>query len=998
MSRKRQLVRSRRARLLLVALVVVLATAFLALAYFTAPGSGSGTAEVGNLNPPTEVTVGAPGVGTVPVNWTPSSTGGAVAPEGYFVTRTTVSSGATSPACGTSSSSPTTTLSCVDGSGTPSTNTPVLTGSYRYAVTAVFRSWSALSAPSGTVNVTGATTCDAGNEIACENQKPGNPESEWQIGGNGDGSIQGFATQISVDKGQTVGFKVDTDAADYRLDIYRLGWYGGNGARKVATVQPSATLPQIQPCVPDRCDNEAARLRQLGAVCFLGGARERCLGYLHRAARAPERWREPRALHRPRRRRAVGSALPDLRHHLAGLQQLRRPQPLSTAPRRSATTGRTTRALLSPTTTCSTPSTRWCAGWSGTATTSATSAAANGARAGAELLEHKTFMSVGHDEYWSGGQRANVEAARAAGVNLAFFSGNEVFWKTRWEPSIDGSNTDYRTLVTYKETHAGAKTDPLPNVWTGTWRDPRFSPPADGGRPENALTGTIFTVNGIRNDSIAVPAAEGEPAHVAEHAESPTWPPARRRRCPPARSATSGTRTSTTGRALPAPSACRTQGRSTSATPSSRTTAPATGLARPGTTWSCTGMRPARSCSAPARRNGRGAWTITTTRSPVRRSAAGGGWAHAAGDRQPVRRHAASSRRTCSPVWQRRRRRRTRLRRARRSARRPRVRPCRPATLLTISGTATDTGGEVGGVEVSVDNGQTWHPASGRATWSYSWTPSAIGSVTIKTRAVDDSGRLETPGNGVTVTVGVTPGTCPCTIWPSTQTANDGDDPNPIEVGVRFRADVAGFIRGVRFYKAPAASGTHVGSLWSNDGLRLAQATFTGESASGWQEVSFGSPIPIAANTTYVASAFLPGGHYAWTGGAFASAGVDRPPLRALRDGEDGASGVYRYGGRSGTNADFPTLAAQSSNYWVDVVFVTTTGPDTTPPVATSVSPADGATGVAVSANMAAGFNEALDEATISAASVELRGPSERTRPGDHLVCGRRPQGDGRPG
>ena len=53
-------------------------------------------------------------------------------------------------------------------------------------------------------------------------------------------------------------------------------------------------------------------------------------------------------------------------------------------------------------------------------------------RRGAEILEHKTFLSVGHDEYWSGTQRANVEAARAAGVHLAFFSGNEVFWKTRW--------------------------------------------------------------------------------------------------------------------------------------------------------------------------------------------------------------------------------------------------------------------------------------------------------------------------------------------------------------------------------------------------------------------------------------------------------------------------------------------------------------------------------------------------------------------------------------
>ncbi len=47
------------------------------------------------------------------------------------------------------------------------------------------------------------------------------------------------------------------------------------------------------------------------------------------------------------------------------------------------------------------------------------------------LLNHKVFMSVGHDEYWTADQRANVEAARDAGVNLAFFSGNEMFWKTR---------------------------------------------------------------------------------------------------------------------------------------------------------------------------------------------------------------------------------------------------------------------------------------------------------------------------------------------------------------------------------------------------------------------------------------------------------------------------------------------------------------------------------------------------------------------------------------
>ena len=60
-------------------------------------------------------------------------------------------------------------------------------------------------------------------------------------------------------------------------------------------------------------------------------------------------------------------------------------------------------------------------------------------RIGAEILEHEAFLSVGHDEYWSAGQRANVEAARDAGVDLAFFSGNEVYWKTRWESAVAGA-------------------------------------------------------------------------------------------------------------------------------------------------------------------------------------------------------------------------------------------------------------------------------------------------------------------------------------------------------------------------------------------------------------------------------------------------------------------------------------------------------------------------------------------------------------------------------
>ncbi len=132
------------------------------------------------------------------------------------------------------------------------------------------------------------------------------------------------------------------------------------------------------------------------------------------------------------------------------------------------------------------------------------------ARDGSLLLNHKVFLSVGHDEYWSGAQRANVQAARDAGVNLAFFSGNEIYWRTRWESSsTSGTSTDYRTLVSYKETWSNAKIDPSPE-WTGTWRDPRFATPAEGGGlPENALSGTLYTSN-FTDLAVTVSAAEGK--------------------------------------------------------------------------------------------------------------------------------------------------------------------------------------------------------------------------------------------------------------------------------------------------------------------------------------------------------------------------------------------------------------------------------------------------------------------------------------------------------
>ena len=68
-------------------------------------------------------------------------------------------------------------------------------------------------------------------------------------------------------------------------------------------------------------------------------------------------------------------------------------------------------------------------------------------RDGVAADAHKAFLSIGHDEYWSAAQRTAVERARDGGTHLAFFTGNGVFWKTRWEPAIDGSG--------HRPAHAG---------------------------------------------------------------------------------------------------------------------------------------------------------------------------------------------------------------------------------------------------------------------------------------------------------------------------------------------------------------------------------------------------------------------------------------------------------------------------------------------------------------------------------------------------------------
>ena len=376
----------------------------------------------------------------------------------------------------------------------------------------------------------------------------------------------------------------------------------GNGARLVATVHDRVDLPQTnQPaCLTER--HRPRRLRQLVGLRLVGGARDRGLRHLHRAGSVRGR-RHAGASHivfvvrdddgdsrpsssrpptPPGRPTTATAATASTRVGPGGGLSARG------APTRSATTGRSPRATTRPRTGSSTPSTRWSAGSSATATTSATPPASTRP---ARRRAPRSTGSSSRSATTSTGRRSSARTSRrpaTPAVHLAFFSGNEVFWKTRWETSIDGPGTAYRTLVCYKETHAGAKIDPSLRV------DGHLARPAVlARRPTAVARRTRSPARSSRSTASATTAFAGpgggrEDALLARHPERrQPRPPARSGRRRPARSATSGTRTSTTASGPRGSCACRRRP-STCPPGSCRTTGRSSRRAWPRTTWSST--------------------------------------------------------------------------------------------------------------------------------------------------------------------------------------------------------------------------------------------------------------------------------------------------------------------------------------------------------------------------------------------------------------------------
>jgi len=829
-------------------------------------------------------------------------------------------------------------------------------------------------------------SCTApGNAIEAENCLTGTPQNTWDLSdsGSGDSSIQGFADNISVNVGQTINFKISTNATSYSIPIYRLGYYQGNGARLVTTLTPSAKLPQSQPnCLTNSsvglydCGNWAVSASWAVPATAVSGI------YIARPTRS-DTGGASHIVFIVRNDASTSNILfqaSDTTYqayndsingqNLYTDDSCGQWEPTCRSYKVSYNRPFTTRSFEYSDWTFNGeyPMIRWLEanGYDVSYFTNTDTE-----RNGSLILNHKMWMSNGHDEYWSPAMRANVLAARNAGVHLAFFSGNTMFWKIRWENSTDGTNTPYRTMVCYKETYGDVK-DPLdPPTWTGTWRDPTNSPPADGGQPENAVKGNLFVMNSA-NSPVQVPST---------YAKFRFW-----------RNTTVANLTS--GSVSLAPGSVgaefdddedngfRPAGlirmSSTSVTDSSNV------LLDYGVTYgSGTKINELVMYKAPSGAlvfstgSYQWAWGLdnhhdgtdlgSTTNTAMQQATVN---LFADMGVQPVTLQSGLTKATAStdttpPVS---------------TITSPAAGAIIPTgTKVTITGTATDVGGVVAGVEVSTDNGATWHPATGLGSWTYTWTASGNSTATLRSRAADDSANMETPSAGVTVTVGAGSQTCPCTLFGSaTPSTSDSGPDSSLELGVRFKSDVAGSITGIRFYKSAANTGTHSGHLWSNTGTLMGSVTFANETASGWQTASFSSPIAITAGTYYVASYFGTVGHYAEDDNYFTST-YDNAPLHAPQDGVQGADGAYLYTSASA----FPTTAYAAANYYVDVVFTTSSATAGLSSVTVNPTSVTGGTSSAGTVTLtgpapAAGFTVTLasDNAAATPSTTSLTIPS----------------------
>jgi VCBS repeat-containing protein len=783
-----------------------------------------------------------------------------------------------------------------------------------------------VTATSGNLSAT-TTFSDAPNKISIENALAGTPKSVWSIHGSianqGDSQIEGFTTQISANAGQTISFKIDTASSGYTLDIYRLGYYGGNGARLITSMHHTGADNQ-----PDPLFNDATNTVDAGnwSVTDSWNIPSSAVSGVYFAKLTTDSGNFQNMVPFIVRNDGTTSDLLfqtsdttwEAYNPWGGYNLYQGPGGQSD---RAYAVSYNRPIAMNSTVEFAQPADflfgeeyaaiYWLEqnGYN-VSYISGIDAATNPAL----LRNTNVYMDVGHDEYWSQSQFANVKAAGDAGVDLAFLSGNQIYWDTELAPSFDSSHTANRTVVEYKDIWSGTQLDPngTANGGAGLFRDPQYGP----GTPENSLSGTIFTVDDTGTlDNISIPASMAQlrfwrnTSVASGNGGTLTrllgyeWDSDLDNSFRPAGLIDMSSTTRNVSTLLLDNGATTGSGTATHSLTLYRDTTSGALVFGAGTVMWSWGLSnqyaPYRGLTAPV--------STAVQQSMVNLFADMGVQpatlqasliiAQASTD------HTAPTTTITSPTGG------TSL---------------SVGQNVTITGTAADVGGRVAGIEVSTDGGTSWHPATGTTSWSYTWVASGSGTHIIEARATDDSVNTQASPSTVSVSVGGTssggPSLFSASSTPAQTNLNDG---TPLEVGMKFSASTAGQITALKFYRSPGDTGPDLLDLWTATGTKLASATFSNTAASGWQTVNLATPVNITANTTYIAS-YHTTGAYVTTNNFFTSA-VTNGTLTAPSSASSGGNGVYSYGGTN-TAGIFPTSTFGSANYWADVVFAAGTG------------------------------------------------------------------------
>jgi hypothetical protein len=299
------------------------------------------------------------------------------------------------------------------------------------------------------------------NPIILENQQPGTSDWIWlNPGDDGTGQIKGYGSTTSVKQNENITFHISVNPAQtYTIDVYRMGWYGGLGARHRLRIGPLVGVQQ-PPCEPDpntgmiACNWAPAHTLTIPSDWTSGiyaAKLTNAQGYQNFVMFVVRDGRPAAFLHQspvttdhaynnyPNDGR-TGKSL--YNHNSFGPNTLAgEPRAVKVSFDRPLSDSGFSTSLIN----WELSLVRWIER-SGYDVTYSTNLDIH--TNGGELLNHKAFFSVPHDEYWSKEMFDAVAFARDSGVHLAFFGANSAYTQVRFEPSAAG--VPNRVMVCYR--------------------------------------------------------------------------------------------------------------------------------------------------------------------------------------------------------------------------------------------------------------------------------------------------------------------------------------------------------------------------------------------------------------------------------------------------------------------------------------------------------------------------------------------------------------------